>query len=211
MLRRSVALQSNNLNRPSSSPLAAPASASSARCRHVSAICKSSTFSPLFGAACASVRHSLAYRRYRSIESMQGPSSHISQLRKCPPGKTHWQLYCSDKGSDHLGEMYRNVGFPSTLFHKRNLFPRSEAIPMKDSIKFRRYAEECRRLANQMKPEHKATLLEIAEAWDRCAEEAARGVVKDSDDPAEEPLPCSTSGTRSGTGWAPPATDKSCA
>jgi hypothetical protein len=25
-----------------------------------------------------------------------------------------------------------------------------------------------------MKPEHKATLLEIADAWDRCAEEAER-------------------------------------
>lgn len=45
---------------------------------------------------------------------------------------------------------------------------------MKDVIKFRRYAEDCRRLANSMKPEHKATLLEIAVAWDKCAEEAER-------------------------------------
>jgi hypothetical protein len=43
---------------------------------------------------------------------------------------------------------------------------------MTDAIKFKRYAEDCRRLAKSMKPEHKATLLEIAEAWDRCAEEA---------------------------------------
>ena len=45
---------------------------------------------------------------------------------------------------------------------------------MNDAIKFRGYAEDCRRLANSMKPEHKATLLEIADAWDQCAEEAER-------------------------------------
>jgi hypothetical protein len=42
---------------------------------------------------------------------------------------------------------------------------------MKDVIKFREYAEDCRRLAKSMKPEHKATLL--ADAWDKCAEEAS--------------------------------------
>jgi len=46
---------------------------------------------------------------------------------------------------------------------------------MRDSITFRKYAQECRRLAKQMKPEHRATLLEIADAWSRCAEEAERG------------------------------------
>jgi hypothetical protein len=45
---------------------------------------------------------------------------------------------------------------------------------MKDIITFRRYAEDCRRLANSMKPEHKATLLEIADAWERVAEEHER-------------------------------------
>jgi hypothetical protein len=45
---------------------------------------------------------------------------------------------------------------------------------MKDFLKFRAYAEDCRRLAKSMKPELKATLLEIAEAWDQCAEEAER-------------------------------------
>jgi hypothetical protein len=45
---------------------------------------------------------------------------------------------------------------------------------MKQVMKFRRYAEDCRRLAKSMKPEHQATLLEIADAWDRCAEEAER-------------------------------------
>jgi hypothetical protein len=43
---------------------------------------------------------------------------------------------------------------------------------MKDAKKFRRYAEECRRLAKQMRPEHRVVLLRIAEAWERCAEEA---------------------------------------
>jgi hypothetical protein len=45
---------------------------------------------------------------------------------------------------------------------------------MKDVIKFREYAEDCRRLAKSMKPEHKATLLEIADAWERVAEEVKR-------------------------------------
>jgi hypothetical protein len=49
---------------------------------------------------------------------------------------------------------------------------------MKDVIKFKQYAEDCRRLAKSMKPEHKAKLLEIATAWDRCAEEAEREAVK---------------------------------
>jgi hypothetical protein len=45
---------------------------------------------------------------------------------------------------------------------------------MKDVIKFREYAEDCRRLAKSMKPEHKETLLEIADAWDEVAKEAER-------------------------------------
>jgi hypothetical protein len=49
-----------------------------------------------------------------------------------------------------------------------------EAVVMKDFIKLKGYAEDCRRLAKVMKPEHKATLLEIADAWDQCAEEAER-------------------------------------
>jgi hypothetical protein len=50
----------------------------------------------------------------------------------------------------------------------------SEAHSMKDVIKFREYAEDCRRLAKSMKPEHKATLLETADAWERVAEEGER-------------------------------------
>jgi hypothetical protein len=50
---------------------------------------------------------------------------------------------------------------------------------MKDVAKFRRYAEDCRRLAKSMKPEHEGTLLEIADAWDEYAEEAEREAGKD--------------------------------
>jgi hypothetical protein len=50
---------------------------------------------------------------------------------------------------------------------------------MKDVIKFREYAEDCRRLAKSMKTEHEATLLEIADAWDKCADEAERQAGKD--------------------------------
>jgi hypothetical protein len=46
---------------------------------------------------------------------------------------------------------------------------------MKDSTKFRKYAEECRQLSKHMRPEHQATLLEIADAWDQCAQEAEAG------------------------------------
>jgi hypothetical protein len=49
---------------------------------------------------------------------------------------------------------------------------------MKDVMKLRGYAEDCRRLAKSMKPEHEATLREIADAWDRVAEEAEREAEK---------------------------------
>lgn len=49
---------------------------------------------------------------------------------------------------------------------------------MRDSKTFRKYAEECRRLANKM-PEHKSALLEMAEAWLACAN-AAEGVANGS-------------------------------
>jgi hypothetical protein len=45
---------------------------------------------------------------------------------------------------------------------------------MKDVITFREYADDCRRLAKSMAPEHKAALLEIADAWERVAEEVER-------------------------------------
>jgi hypothetical protein len=42
---------------------------------------------------------------------------------------------------------------------------------MQDPAQFRKYAEECRRLAQFGLPEHRVTLLEIAEAWIKCAED----------------------------------------
>jgi hypothetical protein len=40
---------------------------------------------------------------------------------------------------------------------------------MRDPKIFRKYAEECRRLAAKM-PQHEATLLEMADAWLACAD-----------------------------------------
>ena len=45
---------------------------------------------------------------------------------------------------------------------------------MQNPAKFREYAEECRRLAEQASGKNKATLLMIAEAWTNCAVEAER-------------------------------------
>jgi len=42
---------------------------------------------------------------------------------------------------------------------------------MRDPISYRKYADECRRLANSM-PEHKTVLNQMAEAWLACAEAA---------------------------------------
>jgi hypothetical protein len=45
---------------------------------------------------------------------------------------------------------------------------------MQSPAEYRRYADECKRLAQQALPEHRATLLEIAKAWITCAEEVER-------------------------------------
>lgn len=45
---------------------------------------------------------------------------------------------------------------------------------MDDVEKFRQYAADCRRLAQKAAAKDKAILLELAEAWIACAEEAAR-------------------------------------
>lgn len=45
---------------------------------------------------------------------------------------------------------------------------------MQDPIKFRKYAEQCRRLAQTATGENRATLLRIADAWISCAEDAER-------------------------------------
>jgi hypothetical protein len=43
-----------------------------------------------------------------------------------------------------------------------------------DAARFRQYAEECRRLAQQASERDKPVLMEIAVAWIVCAEEAER-------------------------------------
>lgn len=45
---------------------------------------------------------------------------------------------------------------------------------MEDAEKFRYYAAECRRLAGKAVEKDKAVLLELADAWIACAEEAER-------------------------------------
>jgi hypothetical protein len=42
---------------------------------------------------------------------------------------------------------------------------------MQSAAQYRIYAQECRRLAKTLKPENRDTLLKIADAWDKCAEE----------------------------------------
>jgi hypothetical protein len=42
---------------------------------------------------------------------------------------------------------------------------------MQSAAQYRAYAQECRRLAKTLKPENRATLLKIADAWDTCADE----------------------------------------
>ncbi len=44
-------------------------------------------------------------------------------------------------------------------------------LAMQNPAKFREYAEECKKLAETAKPDHKAKLLEIAKAWEECARE----------------------------------------
>ncbi|MFZ0373701.1 MAG: hypothetical protein WB772_09205 [Xanthobacteraceae bacterium] len=44
----------------------------------------------------------------------------------------------------------------------------------KDAQKFRDYAAECRRLAQRAADKDRKVLMEIAEAWDVCAEDAER-------------------------------------
>jgi hypothetical protein len=46
------------------------------------------------------------------------------------------------------------------------------SMPMDDAEKFREYAAECRRLAQKAASQDKAVLLEIANAWIACADEA---------------------------------------
>ena len=42
---------------------------------------------------------------------------------------------------------------------------------MQSAAQYRIYAQECRKLAQKLKPEHRDTLMKIADAWDKCADE----------------------------------------
>jgi hypothetical protein len=45
---------------------------------------------------------------------------------------------------------------------------------METGAKYREYAEECKSLAERAAPKDKSVLLEIADAWEKCAIEAER-------------------------------------
>jgi hypothetical protein len=57
---------------------------------------------------------------------------------------------------------------------------------MQNPAKFREYAEECRRLAEQANGKNRTTLLIIADAWTNCALEAERNQ-KLREKPGESP------------------------
>jgi len=42
---------------------------------------------------------------------------------------------------------------------------------MQSATQYRTYAEECRKLAKTLKADNRDTLLKIADAWDKCADE----------------------------------------
>lgn len=42
---------------------------------------------------------------------------------------------------------------------------------MQDAAQYRIYAEECKKLAKTLKAEHYETLMRIADAWEKCADE----------------------------------------
>jgi hypothetical protein len=50
----------------------------------------------------------------------------------------------------------------------------SENVNAKSARKFRDYANECRRLAQRALEKDRKVLIEIAEAWTACAEDAER-------------------------------------
>jgi len=45
---------------------------------------------------------------------------------------------------------------------------------MQNPTKFKEFAEDCKRLAKTAATEHKTILLQMADAWQRCAEEAEK-------------------------------------
>jgi hypothetical protein len=55
---------------------------------------------------------------------------------------------------------------------------------MRNAKLYRQYAAECRRIARTMRPDQKAKLLEIADAWEACARDAEKDQAGDDEEPA---------------------------
>jgi len=57
---------------------------------------------------------------------------------------------------------------------RRVTLPFQQEATLLDAETYRRYAAECVRIASKMDAKDRKTLLEIAEAWEACAQEAER-------------------------------------
>ena len=67
------------------------------------------------------------------------------------------------------------------------------ALDMSKSVEYRRYADECRSLAEKLKPgDGRAQLLDIAAAWDSLASEHERRFDRGSSGLVHDPLPRSS-------------------
>ena len=61
---------------------------------------------------------------------------------------------------------------------------------MHDPAKFRKYAAECRRLADSMPAQHRSMLIKMADAWMECAREGERATSdKDTSESLEDSAP----------------------
>lgn len=55
---------------------------------------------------------------------------------------------------------------------------------MQDAITYRTYADDCRRIAGKMKGKDKTALLQMAELWDKQADDVERREKNDAGRPA---------------------------
>lgn len=60
---------------------------------------------------------------------------------------------------------------------------------MQDSNTYRQYAADCRRIAKTMSERDRAVLIQMAEAWESRADEAARSENKQKDGHGQEKHP----------------------
>jgi len=77
----------------------------------------------------------------------------------------------------------RNSEFQADVGTSREI---KKGEQMQDPAKFRRYAEDCRRLAKNMPEEYRRTLLEIADAWTKCAQDIESEATKKKDSPHKD-------------------------